>query len=302
MVTNAPDQAPALYRDDETPAQRRARHLRNLEALAELGLAAARDLGAQLKAQTEAVAAGQAPADPAAADKLALGLSRAARSVRLTYAMIERWDRGDARPAARAVDRRTAEGDAGADGEPAKPQRMIWMGDRLVPLPPVSAYTPEQQANATVEKTVETHLAYEGRRALARKRIIEDTVEASINAEAKETGREREVQDRCAALYARIDELWEGANVRDFLDRPIIEMARRVCADLKVRFEPERWKQADWAMDDAKEPYEIAGFIAAADPRRLSIRCSNGRDFLRGQSPPKGMVLPTVDPPPVPSG
>jgi hypothetical protein len=312
MVTYAPAEAQARYRDDETPAERRARHLRNLEELAEIGLDAARDLRAQIKAQTEAVVAGRAQPDPVAADKLALGLSRASRSVRLTYALIDRIDRAEARAAAaRASAAPEAPADAPApDAPPAEPDPasskcggMFWMNDRLVKLPPLSAYRPEQIAQHKARSLQDRIFAQETRRAEARKQIVEDTVEASIETEARESGTETEIHDRCERLYARIDELAKDeVAAYDFLNYPIIEMVERVCKDLGVRFDPDRWRDADWAIADAKEPHEMAAFLAAADPRRLVIRCANGRVFLRGQPPPPNNVLPKLDPPPKPDG
>ena len=304
MVTYAPAEAQARYRDDETPAERWARHRRNLEELAEIGLRAARNIEKQIQVQTDAVEAGEAKPDPVAADKLALGLSRAARSVRLTYAMIDRLDRAEAKATAAAG----PVGAAAADGAPAEPAPeasksggMVWMNGRLVKLPPLSAFSPEQLARC--QNIPERLQAQENRRGEARRQVVEDVVEASIDAEARETGTETEIQDRCERLYARIDQLWDSeAEADDFLDRPILAMAERVCKDLGVRFDPERWKGEPWAIADAKEPYEIAAFLAEADPRRLVLRCSNSRVFLRGQAPPPGMVLPKLDPPPKPDG
>jgi hypothetical protein len=302
MVTTGSGRTQARYRDDEAPAERRARHLRNLEELAEIGLDAARDLRAQIKAQTEAVVAGRARPDPVAADKLALGLSRAARSVRLTYAMIERLDRVETKAAAAKA--------VAPDAPPAEPDPassrcggMVWMNDRLVKLPPLSAYRPEQIAQLKARSLQDRIFAQETRRAEARKQIVEDTVEASIETEARESGTETEIHDRCERLYARIDELAKDeVAAYDFLNYPIIEMVERVCKDLGVRFDPDRWRDADWAIADAKEPHEMAAFLAAADPRRLVIRCANGRVFLRGQPPPPNIVLPKLDPPPKPDG
>jgi hypothetical protein len=312
MVTSSPAEAKALYRDDETPAERRARRVRNLEELAEIGLEAARDLRAQLKVQTEAVVSGAEKPDPAAADKLALGLSRASRAVRLTYALIDRLDRAETRAVAAkaAAPEAPAPGEAAAEPPPTEPDPasskcggMIWMNDRLIKLPPLSAYSPEQLAKFKEHPIAERLQTQEYRRGEARKQIVEDTVEASINTEARETGTETEIQDRCERLYARIDQIWDDeTEVWDFVNTPIIEMAARICKDLGVAFDPERWKGEPWAIDDAKEPQEIAAFVAEADPRRLVIRCSNGRVFLRGQQPPPGMVLPEVEPPPKPDG
>lgn len=153
-------------------------------------------------------------------NKAALAFSRVSRAVRLTVMLAERIE-AQARQDARDAEARDEDEDA--DGEP-----LVGRGGR--------------PAGEVVQR-VKTRMLL-----LSRKDEVRQLVERAIDAgrdagRAPEDGGEEAGEARAERLRAELGVRLESPETdeREWLERPLGEIARRVCADLGVGYDPRLW-------------------------------------------------------------
>ena len=218
--------APTLIaaNDDDAPAWAR-RHLGMLVDIGDMGMELARDLVARVKAETAAMAAGEAVEAPARAPAVdpALSFTRISRAVRLTISLEARMRReieagvfgpaNDDRPTDDALGQ-----DDGAFAGPIDPEAI---GREIA-----------MQVHRGAAKRCKDHDI---------RRAVEETIEAA-------TDDTDEVERLTGELTERLEE-------DEFFDDrrhwPISETIAMICQDLGLDPDWSRWGRRRWARDEA---------------------------------------------------
>lgn len=225
MSTPPPIPQPAL---DGAGGEAADRRLAMVERLAEIGMALAEGLLADVQ--------GTGGAGPVSAAETALAYSRIARAVRLTVMLAERVER-------------EAEADAAGGPFPAGGQLpAAWTRG--------AAFDPEAIARRARDKI----------RLAVRKDEVRQMAAGAIEAGARAGGPGLDAPEPGAPepgapepgaagldapemdaerLLAEVDERLEAVEADDaaWMERPLVELAARICADLGVRFDPALWTQ-----------------------------------------------------------
>jgi len=218
------DRAESLAeRLDAEAAAMEARHLAQLEALAEIGMALAQAVGRRV-AEVEAAKDASGDDDAAAAKLGELGLSfnRITRAVRLTMTL-----EAHVRDARRA---------------------------RLLGLDAERAEAARAKAQAEAKRVAEREsLICRTAEEMVKLRVLrrngEDASPLEDDDIEYEEHEEKEIED---AYWAAERLLRRGQAYAGFMDRPVSAVVAQVCADLGLTPEWSIWKDEDWAIEEAE--------------------------------------------------
>jgi hypothetical protein len=110
-------------------------------------------------------------------------------------------------------------------------------------------HTRDRDTRHRIEAEQERRRAVAQIRVAVRKDDIRDAVEQAIETEARERGREVDVERLLADLDERLEDAEDDA---DFTGRPIGELIARICQDLGVTADPSLcWDDEDWVAPEA---------------------------------------------------
>ena len=212
--------------DAETGAME-ARHLANLEALAEVGMALTKAVGRRV-AEVEAAldSAGGDEANGGARELADLGLvfNRVARAVRQTMGLEARVrERRRARLLGLDAERATAASRKHEAEVERVQRRKDFIGELVANTVQLAMVRRSGDDAADVDELTDQDIEYE------------EDEEKQIDA----------VCDRAARLLAR-DRSYAG-----FADQPISTVLARVCADLGLEPDWRLWAKEDWALEEA---------------------------------------------------
>lgn len=217
----------------DTPS---ARRLAMLDRLAAIGMGMAEALNAEVEGA-------ERPAQAAA--EAAMGFARVSRAVRMTVMLAERIEAQVSRP-------QSGQDEAGRRGAAEDGAGEARVG-------------PDGRSEQEVVQRVKTRMLL-----LSRKDEVRQLVERAIDAahavgreagEAAAGGAAGRAETLRAELGARLES--PDTDEREWLERPLGELARRVCAALGVGYDPRLWEGEADGPADAAGPDEAGGPAAA---------------------------------------